>query len=146
MVAIFGPHRNIVKTWAKYEPVFTDLVSRDSENGVKHLFQALIQFFINKYPEQQKFAATVCNILYDNSIIEDQFFIKWHAKQLKLDRDSKMFDKRGESAMRALLTDFIGYLSNSEYGEEEDGYGEEEGGDEAATEETKAEEPAETEA
>ena len=58
-----------------------------------------------------------------------------------------MFDKRGESAMRSLLTDFIGYLSNTEYGEEEDGYGEEEeGGDQAATEETKAEEPAETEA
>lgn len=69
--AIFGPHRNIAKHWDAYEAVFTTLANQDEEFGYKHLFQAVIQFFINRYPEMQKFAATLCKTLYDNSVIED---------------------------------------------------------------------------
>ncbi len=38
MCGIFGPHRNIVKHWDKFENVFMDLVEQDKEMGKKHLF------------------------------------------------------------------------------------------------------------
>ena len=38
MCGIFGPHRNIVKHWDKFEKVFMDLVEQDKEMGKKHLF------------------------------------------------------------------------------------------------------------
>ena len=71
MCGIFGPDRNIVKHWDTFEQVFINLLETDPENGQKHLFQTTIQFFVNKYPDQQKFAAAFCKKLYDNSILED---------------------------------------------------------------------------
>ena len=68
-----------------------------------------------------------------------------------MDRDSVLFDRKAENAMRPLLADFVKYLQEGEYGEEEDygaedAYGAEETKDasgaaakqeqEAATEET----------
>ena len=75
----------------------------------------------------QKFVPAVCKKLYDNSVIEDQFFIKWHEKKLRLDRNSIMYDKRSQDAMRPLLTEFVGWLQSAEYDDEE-AYGEEEKG------------------
>ena len=43
-----------------------------------------------------------------------------------MDRDSILFDRKAENAMRPLLADFVKYLQEGEYGEEEDGYGAEE--------------------
>ena len=117
------------------------MVSQDEENGLKHLFQAIIQFMINQCPEQQKLAIPLCKKLYDNSIFDDEFFIKWHAKKLKLDRGSALYDRAAETAMRGLITDFVNWLSSAEY-DEETGYGEEE----EVEEEKKADEPEETEA
>lgn len=97
---------------------------------------------INRYPDQQKFVMPLCKKLYDNSILDDEFFTKWHAKKLKLDRSSALYDRSAESAMRELITDFVNWLQNAEY-DEEAAYGEEDG---EAEEETKAEEPEETEA
>jgi len=37
MVAIFGPHRNIVKQWETYALVFTTLLEQDADGGEKHL-------------------------------------------------------------------------------------------------------------
>ena len=71
MCAIFGPHRNIVKHWDSFEALFSTLVEQDGEGGQKHLLQTLVQFFVNRYPDQQKFAAALCTKLYNNSIIED---------------------------------------------------------------------------
>ena len=90
----------------------------------------------------QKFVPAVCKKLYDNSVIEDQFFIKWHEKKLRLDRTSIMYDKRAQDAMRPLLTEFVGWLQSAEYDDEE-AYGEEEkgagAGDDAGEEEEKKE-------
>ena len=73
----------------------------------------------------QKFVPAVMKKLYDNSVIEDQFFIKWHEKKLRLDRTSIMYDKRAQDTMRPLLTEFVGWLQSAEYDDEE-AYGEEE--------------------
>ena len=82
----------------------------------------------------QKFVPAVMKKLYDNSVIEDQFFIKWHEKKLRLDRTSIMYDKRAQDTMRPLLTEFVGWLQSAEYDDEE-AYGEEEKGAEAQDEE-----------
>ena len=140
--AIFGAQRKIHKSWNSYQAVFTKLIAADEENGQKHFFQSVIQFFINRNPDQQKFAAALCKTLYDNSVLDDEFFTQWHSKQLKLDRDSKLYDRPAESAMRPLLNEFVQWLQSAEYDDEE-GYGEEEetkgdGAEENAPSETDA--------
>lgn len=59
---------------------------------------------------------------------------------MKLDRDSKLYDRPAESAMRPLLKEFVQWLSSADYDEEAD-YGEE-----GAEEEEKKEEVVETDA
>lgn len=97
----------------------------------------------------QKFAATLCKKLYDNEVLEDSFFIEWHSKKMRMDKDSILFDRKAENAMRGLLAEFVGWLSSAaEYGEED--YGDEEGEESkasaAAKEENKGEATAETDA
>jgi hypothetical protein len=142
---VFGPHRSIVKRWENFEEVFTNLIEQDEELGLQHFFQAVIQFFINRHPEKQNLAATFCKKLYDRGIIEDTFFTSWHGKQMKLDRDCKLYDRPAESAMRRLLDEFVQWMQSADYGEEKgDEYGDEAYG---AEEEKKEEEaPQETEA
>ena len=141
MCAIFGPDRNIVKNWDTYEQVFVLLLEADPELGVKHLFQTIIQFFVNKYPDQQNYTATLCKKLYDNSIIEDQFFIGWHGRKIKLDRHTKLQDMGAGKTMRGLIQEFVDWLQSAEYDEED--YGDEQP---AEQEETKQPEKVETDA
>lgn len=120
-------------------------MSQDEEMGPKHLLQALIQFFVNRYPEMQKFAPALCKKLYDGSVLEDQLFVTWHGKTSKLDKDCALYDRKAEKTMRPLLDEFVAWLSSAEYDEEE-AYGEEEGETAAADgEEEKKEELVETE-
>ena len=74
-MGIFGPHRNIVKHWDTFEPVFTELIGQNEETGSQNLLHCIILFFINAYPEQQDLAASLCKKLYDNSIVADELFI-----------------------------------------------------------------------
>ena len=143
LVSVFGPHRNIAKHWDTFEPVFTTLISQEEANGQKHMLQAVIQFFVNRWPETQGSAAALCKKLYDNSIIEDTLFIGWHTKSMKLNRDCIMYDRKAESTMRPILAEFITWLSSCEYDEEE-AYGEEATGEAEEEEEKKEEESNET--
>ena len=113
---IFNPKRNIVKHWSKYEKAFLKLVQNDGDLGPKRLFQAIILFFINKYPESQKFASALCKHLYDTSVYTDEFFTNWHGGE-KLDKNCILYDRKAEKQFKELINDFIEWLS---YGEEED--------------------------
>ena len=84
---IFNTKRNIVKHWPAYEKAFLKLVQADGKVGPKRLFQAIILFFINKYPEHKKFASKFCKLLYDTSVYTDEFFTSWHAGEIKLDKN-----------------------------------------------------------
>lgn len=146
LVSVFGPHRNIAKHWDTYEPIFKSLMSQEEENAQKHMLQAVIQFFVNRYPDTQGSAAALCKKLYDNSIIEDSLFTGWHTKSVKLNRDCIMYDRKAESTMRPILAEFITWLSSAEY-DDEGAYGEEAYGEEttgAAEEEEKKGEDNET--
>ena len=90
-----------MKHWSAYEKAFLKLVEKDGEVGPKRLFQAIVQFFINKYPESQKFASALCKHLYDTSVYTDEFFTNWHAGELKLDKNSILNDKKAEMQFKA---------------------------------------------
>ena len=44
--------RSIVELWPKYQSLFAD-ISRKDKQGLQHIWQAIILFFMNKYPSQQ---------------------------------------------------------------------------------------------
>ena len=58
--------RNIVNHWVAHEKAFLKLVEQDGKLGPKHLLQAIILFFIRRYPtEMGQYAATFMKKLYD---------------------------------------------------------------------------------
>ena len=48
---LFGPERNIVKHWKEHEKAFLELIKQDGKIGIKHCLQAIILFFVQRYPE-----------------------------------------------------------------------------------------------
>jgi len=62
-------------------------------------------------------------ILYNEGLIEDEYFIAWHAQKAKTDKSSSLYDRKSEKKMRELLNDFIQWLQSAEYDDE---YGDEE--------------------
>ena len=89
------------------------------------MLQAIIQFFVNRYPEHLKFAPAFCQKVYNNSFLEDQLFITWYNKTEKLDKDCILYDRKAEKTMRTSLAEFVAWLQSADYDEEQD-YGEEE--------------------
>ena len=57
-------------------------------------------------------------ILYNESIIEDQYFIAWHGSKARTDKSSSLYDKKSEKKMRPLLDKFIEWLQSAEYDDE----------------------------
>jgi hypothetical protein len=51
MCGLFNNERNIIKNWKSYEKCFMNLVEADGKIGIKQLLQAIIIFFIRKYPQ-----------------------------------------------------------------------------------------------
>ena len=124
LCGLFSPKYSIVKNWSKFEKAFEKLVKEDGEKGSVHLFQAIVLFFIKKYPEQKKLAGTFCKVLYDRKVYNDEWLCSWHAGDIKLDKNTKLYDRKAEKAFKAEINDFIEWL---QYGEEDDGgYAEEE--------------------
>ena len=48
---LFNVERNIIKNWNQYEKIFLGLIEQDGSIGVKQLLQAIILFFMKKYPD-----------------------------------------------------------------------------------------------
>lgn len=114
--------------------------------GMIHLFQSIVQFFVKRCPDQKPHASELCMIMYNESMIEDQFFIAWHAKKAKTDKTSILYDHKSEKQFRGLLDSFIEWLQSGEYDDEAD-YGEEEDKKDDDEEEKKDDDqPEETEA
>ena len=120
--AAFSP--DITLTYAEkfkmIQGALTELLSQD-EIGQIHLFQATVQYFIKKQPSQKNHASEICLAYYNESMIEDQFFINWHAKSKKgrTDKESDLYDRKAEKEMRTLLDEFVTWLqSDADYDEE----------------------------
>ena len=46
-------------------------------------------------------------LLYDHEVFSDELLIKWHAKKLKLDKASIMYDRKAERSFRKEIAVFI---------------------------------------
>ena len=95
------------------------LLKQDEQAGFVHLFMSTIQMFVNKYPDQKKHASELCLIYYNEGLIEDQYFIKWHGRKARTDKESDLYDRKAEKVMRGLLDQFVEWLqSDADYDEE----------------------------
>ena len=110
LCGIFHPKHNIVKNWSTYEKAFEKLVKEDGEKGSVHLFQAIVLFFIKKYPEQKKYAGTFCKVLYDRKVYTDDWLCAWHGGETKLDKSTILYDRKAEKAFKAEIASFIEWL------------------------------------
>ena len=57
-------------------------------------------FFIKKYPELKKLAGTFCKVLYDRKVYTEEWFCSWHAGEAKLDKNTKLYDRKAEKAFK----------------------------------------------
>lgn len=52
--------------------------------------------------------------LVDENIMNDKFLIQWYEKEIKLDKDSGMYDKKSERKFRELIEKFIEWLKSAD--------------------------------
>jgi hypothetical protein len=81
-----------------------ELIRQDGKVGIKHCLQAIILFFIRRYPEQIKFAPIFMKlVLCDQVFVKDEFVIKWRGRKAKLDKSCVLYDRKAEKAFRAAI-------------------------------------------
>lgn len=118
---LFPPKRNILKNWAANQDVFVHLVKLEGKIGRDHFMQAVCLYFIKKYKDDMtKFAPTFMKKLVDENILSKQFVVDWYDKNIKLDKDSGLYDKKSERKFRELIEQFIEWLKNQESDSESD--------------------------
>jgi hypothetical protein len=55
-------------------------------------------------------APTFMKLLLDENILRDSYIIDWNDKNLRLDKDSGLYDKKAERKFRELLENFVEWL------------------------------------
>lgn len=111
LCGIFPPSRNIVKHWKKSEDVFLMLVKKEGKIGIDHFMQSLVLYFIRVYKEElQKYAPTFMKKLVDENILKDKFIIDWSDKNIRLDKESLLYDKKAEKQFRDMIEQFVEWL------------------------------------
>ena len=91
--------------------MFIKLVKDEGLNGRDHFMQSLCLYFIKKFnAEMGKFGPTFMKKLVDENIMSDKFLIQWYDKEVKLDKDSGLYDKKSERKFRELIEQFIEWL------------------------------------
>jgi len=154
LAGLFPPKRNILKNWSANEEIFVGFVKKEGKIGIEHFMQALVLFFIRKYKgELDKYAQTLMKKLVDENVLSEKFVVDWFDKTLRLDKDSKIYDKKAEKKFRDLIETFVEWLKAASSGSDDSSSEEEANTKEAdtteATEEAEVAEdsaPAKTEA
>ena len=100
LYGLFNNERNIIKNWTKYEDYFMELLKVDGKIGIKHLMQAIVLYFIRRYPQQGVYSGTFCKLLFDQEVFNEKFFIQWFNKKIKLDKKSIMYDRKAEKQFK----------------------------------------------
>lgn len=107
---LFQNKRNVVKTWAKYEAAFLQLIKGDGEVGIKRLMQTIVLYFVKRDPTQQKYISAYMRHLYDQSVFSDTFVIGWHGGSIKSDKKCALYDRKSEKVFRPLLDEHVQWL------------------------------------
>lgn len=111
LAGLFPPKRNILKNWSTNEDIFVGFVKKEGKIGIEHFMQALVLFFIRKYKgELDKYAQTLMKKLVDENVLSEKFVISWFDKTIRLDKDSKIYDKKAEKKFRDLIEKFVEWL------------------------------------
>jgi hypothetical protein len=111
LCGLFKPSRNILKHWAANEELFIKLVKQEGKIGIDHFLQSLILYFVRVYKgELNKYAPTFMKKLVDEDIISDKTLIAWYDKEMRLDKDSLLYDKKAERHFREMIEQFIEWL------------------------------------
>lgn len=77
--------------------------------------QAVVLYFVRKYKsELGKFAQTFMKKLVDESILSEKFLLEWYNKDIRLDQECKIYDKKAEKKFRDLIEDFVEWLKKAE--------------------------------
>jgi len=48
--------------------------------------------------------------LVDESILSEKFLLQWYEKEIRLDQECRIYDKKAEKKFRDLIEDFIEWL------------------------------------
>ena len=108
---MFKPNRNILKNWAANEDLFIKLVQKEGKIGIDHFLQSLILYFVRVYKDElTKYAPSFMKKLVDEDIISDKTLIQWFDKEIRLDKDSMLYDKKAERHFREMIESFIEWL------------------------------------
>ena len=111
LCGLFKPSRNILKNWASNEELFIKLVQREGKIGIDHFLQSLILYFVRVYKDDlTKYAPSFMKKLVDEDIISDTTLIQWFDKEIRLDKDSMLYDKKAERHFREMIESFIEWL------------------------------------
>ena len=115
LCAVFPPTYNICKHWSKHEEVFVDLVGREGNVGIEHFMQALIMYFM-KFMDRdfQKYASTCMYNLWQADVLSEKFILDFAKREIKLDKDSELRDKKAEKKFTEAIQDFTDFLQNTE--------------------------------
>mgnify|MGYP000371475084 CR=1 FL=1 len=104
LCGLFPPSRNIIKHWNNNENVFLHIVKEQGKVGKEHFMQALVLYFIRKYNDKMaKYAPTFMKNLVEDNLMSDKFIIDWYDKNIRLDKESGLYDKKAEKKFRDLL-------------------------------------------
>lgn len=113
--AVFPPKYNIVKHWTKHEDIFIDLVKREGKIGIEHFMQSIMVYFIRVYnKELGKYIETFLHKLVQQNVLNSSFLIDWAEKNIKLDKDSGLYDKKADRKFRESCENFIEHLKNQD--------------------------------
>jgi translation initiation factor 5 len=111
--AVFPPKYNICKHWEKHEDIFIDLVKREGKIGIEHFMQSIMVYFIRVHnKELGKYIETFLHKLVQQNVLNEKFLIDWADKNVKLDKDSGLYDKKADRKFRESCEKFIEFLKN----------------------------------
>lgn len=117
LCAIFTPNYNICNHWSKHEDIFIDLVGREGNIGMEHFLQALIIYFM-RYMDKAflKYAPTCMYNLWKTDVLSEKFILAFANKEIKLDKDSGLREKKCEKKFLEAIEPFTEFLTNAEPG------------------------------
>ena len=82
-------------------------MSKKDKAGPQHIWQAIILFFIKKYPSQQGKANEFCKVLHKNKFYTNQFFSDLETGNLKLDKHCILKDANCEKKFKKVIAQFL---------------------------------------
>jgi translation initiation factor 5 len=114
MCGLFNIGRSPLKNFKKHEVIFRAYLEKDGEKGNKHFFQAVILFFVRRFPDLQDQACALLKYLYDKDFFSQDFIIDWHQKKAKMDKHCVLYDRKAEKKFRETCAKFVQWLQEAE--------------------------------